>query len=81
MRQPMQRTTHDPTVLPHSDVKWHICVRCGRTRPEPELFICARCHADANTVREVRAAEEHLTDFREQRRALVAAGWHGGWWR
>ena len=62
----------------------HRCVRCGilPARSEAELFVCGRCEIDPDMLRERLWVEEHLTDYREQRRALIAEfGWAGEWWQ
>ena len=81
----MQRTYREPPgraeVIRRVDRREHRCVRCGLGPPAPELFICAACQADPETMIEVHNVEEDFVDPADQRKVLRTFGWRGGWWR
>lgn len=83
-RDPIKGRTTTIAELTRDEVEaqYRRCVRCGRARPAPELFICGGCEADPVTRAEIARVEEVLEDYRSQRAALVELeGWVGGWWR
>ena len=84
VRDPLAgRTASIPEIQRDAvEAQYRRCVRCGRARPAPELFICGGCEADPATRLEIARIEEFATSYTAQRAAIVEVeGWVGGWWR